>query len=212
MNVLTEKSFTKDVEPIIRRVFVGNEYTEPFVSGIKDRLLLYFPLGGDIRKNVEREIQLFKAIEQAAKSIDNPGCYLAAAWGFPKPATNENYYAYIPILEFEEAFVKAFDTGGVWQRLNIAENLGFCLCSDNSDWGLLKTIDEHAFLGGSLEFMQAVRSYFPDVEKEVLDYLHYIRMEQMYEGEINTNWLEQVLSHVYGAITAKQMIMSFGLI
>ena len=59
--------------------------------------------------------------------------------------------------------------------------------------------------------MQAVRSYFPDIKTEVLEWLHDLRLEEMDGEKINVKWLKQVLSHVYGLILAEKMIIDSGL-
>ena len=60
--------------------------------------------------------------------------------------------------------------------------------------------------------MQVVRSYFPDIEKEVLEFLHDLRLDQIYGDEINIEWLEQILVHVYAANTVQQLIVDSGLV
>lgn len=208
MHTFTEEKFKQDVDPILRRVFVGNEYSEPFVPKIEERLLLYFPVGGNLKRNIDWEIKLFEAICRAIKLIGDTGCYMAAAWEFSASEFPENRYAYIPASEFREAFIEAFDTGGVWERLDIIENFGYCLCSANGNWGLLKTIDEHAFLGGNSNFMQAVKNYFPEIEQEVLEFLHDLRLEHIGGEKINMKWLKQTLTHVYGSVLTEQMMIN----
>lgn len=216
MHTLTKEEFEQQAEPLLRQVFKGNDETEPFVPHVEDRLLLYFPLGGNLERNHYWEKQLAEAISQAAQSISDTGCYLASSWeanittygGSPK-----NRYAYIPISELVEALTSS--SNQVWKQLNILEGLGFCLCSNTGSWGLLTTVDEYAFLGGTHEFMRVVRQVFPDIEEEVVEFLHDVRLEQMYEEGTNVEWLDwlkQVLTHVYGSSKAQQLIANSGLV
>ncbi|MEL4897289.1 hypothetical protein [Crocosphaera sp. Alani8] len=215
MHTLTYQEFQRDAEPIFRQVFVGPHDTEPFQSHVEDRIFLYLPWGGDLERNDYWERQLAEALAHAAQSIGDTGSYLAVLWELSKEPV-ENGYAYIPISELADAlFYPSSPHGGskqVWEQLDIPINLAYCLCSTNGHWGLLTTLDEHGFLGGSSEFMQAVRSYFPDIEKEVLEFLHDVRLEHVHEDKINISWLQQVLSHVYGAKTAQQLIVDSGLV
>ena len=100
MHVLTEEEFTQTVEPILHKVFVGNNDTEPFLPHVEDRLLLYFPCGGDIERSIYWERQLAEALAYAAQSIDDLGCYLVSVWEgnlITYGAPQKNRYAYIPI-------------------------------------------------------------------------------------------------------------------
>jgi hypothetical protein len=214
MHTLTKEEFTLKVEPILRQVFVGNNDTEPFLPHIEDRLLLYFPLGGDTEENNERENKIFEAIAEAAKSVGNTGCYFVIGWGWEWSEYATNRCAYISISELKEAFVPSSIGRNkmIWNQLDIEEEfIGFCLCSISGEWGLLKTIDDHAFLGGSFKFMQAVRDYFPDIEKEVLEYLHDLRLELIDIEKIDLTWSRQLLTHVYGKEEAEKLLKEAGL-
>lgn len=90
--------------------------------------------------------------------------------------------------------------------------LDFCLFSESGKWGLLTTIDDHAFLGGSSEFMQTIKNYFPYIQQEVHEYLHNLKLEQLDGEKIDIPWLKKVLTHVYGAEVAKQMLIDSNLI
>lgn len=216
MHTLTKKEFLLNIEPILHQIFVGNdEDTEPFLPQIEDRLLLYFPLGGDIKKNNYTENRLFEAIAEAAKFVSDTGCYFVVGWGWLKCGAEGNRSAYIPRSELKEAFVPSSITGRdkiIWNQLDIEDCfVDFCLCSTNGDWGLLKTIDDYAFLGGNAEFMQAVKSCFPDVEKEVLEFLHDFKLAQKSGEQIDLNWLNQILTHVYGQEKADKLLKETGL-
>ncbi|MEL4897288.1 hypothetical protein [Crocosphaera sp. Alani8] len=215
MHTLTYPEFQRDAEPVLRQVFVGNHDAEPFQSHVEDRLFLFLPDGGDLERKHYWKRQLAEALAHAAQSIGDTGSYLAVFWELSKEPL-ENAYAYIPISELVDALAyPPCPHGGskqVWAQLDVPSGLGYCLCSTNGSWGLLTTMDEYGFLGGSSEFMQAVRSYFPDIEKEVLEFLHDLRLDQIYGDKINMEWLKQVLGHVYGAKTAQQLIVDSGLV
>lgn len=209
MHVLSQEEFERDAQSLIHQIFVGNNHTEPFKFEVEERLLLYFPCGGNLKRNVYWERQLFEAIAQAAYKIGDTGCYLASAWegnlttvGGPQ----KNRFAYIAQSELVEAIAAPYGNPRVWSKLYMS-SIDFCLCSENGNWGLLTTIDDHAFLGGSSEFMQAVKSYFPQIEQEVYEYLNDLKLEKMDGEKIDIKWLKKVLSHVYGAELAKQMII-----
>ena len=214
MHTLTYQEFQREAEPVLHQVFVGNHEAEPFQSHVEDRLFLFLPDGGDLDRYYYWERQLAEALAHAAKSIGDTGSYLAALWESKKPL--KNAYAYIPISELVDALAYPpclhGDSKRVWAQLGVPSGLGYCLCSANGRWGMLATFDEYGFLGGSSEFMQAVRSYFPGIEKEVLEFLHDLRLAQMDGDEINIEWLEQTLVHVYGANTAQQLIVDSGLV
>ena len=51
MHVLSKEEFQRDAEPILHQIFIGNNDTEPFHPQIKERLLIYFPIGGEAKRN-----------------------------------------------------------------------------------------------------------------------------------------------------------------
>lgn len=216
MRTLTQEEFEQVAEPVFHQIFTANNDTEPFLPQVEERLLLYFPFGGNLKRNDYWEKQLAEALYQAAQFIGDTGCYLASPWegnittygGYP-----QNRYAYIAISELVDALAASPENSKrVWARLNLIYGFGFCLCSTGGHWGLLKTIDDHAFLGGTHEFMQVVRYVFPDIDREALEYLHDLRLEQMDGEGIDVEWLKQVLSHVYGSSQAEQLIANSGLV
>ena len=60
--------------------------------------------------------------------------------------------------------------------------------------------------------MQAVKRNFPDVEKEVFEFLHDFKLAQIDGEEIDIKWLNQLLTHVYGVEVAEQMLVDSGLV
>lgn len=215
MHILTEEEFQREAEPVLLQVFRGNDDIEPFLPSVKERLFLYFPLGDNIERNVYWERKLAEALCEAAQSIGDPGCYLASAWqgrivtsdGRPHP---KNRYAFIRSSELLDALAAPCapyeSSKRVWSQLNIVHGCDFCLCSVTGRWGLLTSIDDHGFLGGTPEFMQVVRHVFPDIDTEVSVYLHDLRLEQIYGDGIDLPFVKQILSHVYGLEKAEQMI------
>ena len=215
MHILSQEKFQRDAEPELRLVFIRNNDTEPFRSQVEERLFLYFPIGGDSERNYHWQRQLFEAIADAASKVGDTGCYLAPAWeGDPIITTGGsrlNRFAYISQPELVEAFAAPYGNPRIWSQLNMS-GLDFCLFSESGKWGLLTTIDDHAFLGGSSEFMQTIKNYFPYIQQEVHEYLHNLKLEQLDGEKIDIPWLKKVLTHVYGAEVAKQMLIDSNLI
>jgi hypothetical protein len=208
MHVLTEEEFQRDAEPVFNQIFVGNNDTEPFKPQVEERLLLYFHVAGNPERNYCWQRQLFESIAHAASKIGDTGCYLASAWEGNAIITTGgfrlNRFAYISQSELVEAFAAPYCNSRVWSLLKMSD-LYFCLFSESGKWGLLTTIDDHAFLGGSSKFIQAVKSYFPEIEQEACEYLKECKIEQMYE-EIDVQWLQQVLTHVYDSTIAENLL------
>lgn len=69
MHILTEEEFQREAEPVLLQVFRGNDDIEPFLPSVKERLLLYFPLGDNIERNDYWERKLAEALCEAAQSI-----------------------------------------------------------------------------------------------------------------------------------------------
>lgn len=208
MHVLTEEEFQRDIESILHQIFIGNNDTEPFQPQVEERLLVYFHVAGDPEKDYYWKRQLFEAIAHAANEVSDTGCYLVSAWGgrVIRVQSQEqlNHFAYIPQSEIVEAFAAPYGNPRIWSQLNMSD-LDFCLSSESGKWGLLTTIDDHAFLGGTSEFMRAVKSYFPEIEQEVFEYLKERRLDQIYD-DLNLQWLQQVLNHVYDSTTAENLL------
>lgn len=214
MNTISKEYFLNTIEPLLKKIFVSNDDTKPFVNEIRERLLLYFPfVGGDEEKDYYLWKKLVESLAHANQKTGENGYYLVSDWqqypSIPTPHY-KNHYAYIPQDEFVEAI--AFTPGsskGVWSQLKMY-HLNYCLCSTNGTWGLFRTSEDYGFLGGSLEFIQTVKNYFPEVENEVFRYLNQLRGEQI-SGEY-INWLRQLLVHVYGQESAEELLKKTELI
>ena len=209
MHILPKKQFTQQVEPILHKIFVGNDDTEPFLDNVEERLLLYYPCGGDPKKNYYWERKLAESLAYASQFIGETECYLISEWERePTVMTSifKNHYACVSSSELADALAAPPGSSKlVWAKLSISPS-NFCLCSAKGNWGLLTTLDDYGFLGGSSEFMQAVHSYFPEIEKEVSEWLENLRLEQMDGEKINVKYVKQILNHVYGSALAEQMI------
>ena len=104
----------------------------------------------------------------ASQLIGDTSYYLVSEW---KQVTHyyknklRNQYASVACSELPDALAaKPGNLNTIWSKLNM-RNVNYCLCSENGNWGLLTTIDDHAFLGGSSEFIQAVKNIFRILKK-----------------------------------------------
>lgn len=213
MHLLTKDEFEQVAKPLLHQIFVSNDETEPFAEQVQERLLLFFPIGGDPNKNYFSKRQLAAAIAFAARSTEESGCYLLTGWLLRFLDPMENYYTYIPIPELEDALAAPPGSSkSVWTQLNMSKWLGYCLFSEQGSWALYVTIDDYGFLGGSSEFMQFVRQSFLGIEKQVVEWLCELKLEQMDGEKIDTEWLTQILTHVYGEETARTLLVDAKLI
>jgi hypothetical protein len=209
MHIITEEEFQQDAEPIVHKIFIRNDYTEPFQPQVEEKLLLYFPIGGEPERHHYLERNLSEALAYASQFIGDTSCYLVSEWTQETHYYKNklvNQYASVACSELPDALAaKPGSSNTIWCKLNM-RNANYCLCSESGRWGLLTTIEDHAFLGGTLEFMQAVKNYFPYIEQEVYEYLGNLRLEQMDGEKIDIQWLKQLLSHVYDSITAQNLL------
>ncbi|NJL55358.1 hypothetical protein HC928_09360 [bacterium] len=221
MHALTSEEFQQIAEPVLRQVFVGNNDQEPFLPHIEERLLLYCPRGGVVRDNKYWERQRMEALCQAAQLIGDTGFYLAILWEQPTAQfSTENHYAYIPLSELVDALAALPGSRtSVEVQLNMPcrSVFGSCLCPTSGRWGMLIYLDDYGFLGGTSEFMKAVRHAFPEIDEEVLEFLHFLNLEYLDDVKsglirkldnenIDPPWLKQLLTHVYGSSKAEQLL------
>lgn len=203
-NIAKEKA-----ENTAKLIFIQKEDTAPFLPHIKERHLIFFPIGGDQKHNAMLENKLFEAIAQASIEINSVGCYFIFAWNILDVNADEGRHFYLPTKDLKDAliFSNTSNKEVIWEKFGfVQDSLGYCLCSVEGDWGLMKTIDDYGFLGGSSKFIQTIKSHFPGVEKEVSDFLYDCKLCEMGGEEIDINWIKQLLNHIYGEETAKKLL------
>ena len=204
MQTLTEAEYLSQAEPKLRQVFVHDDpFTRPFMSGVAERLIVapykYFI-----------EPPLTDAVIKAASSIGDQGCYLSLLWR-NKDGTEPAHW-YIPLSEFHDAYF-----GDETSSRIACENSFFGLSesaiySSQGRWGIIVTHEWFGLLGGTPEFISAIRSSVPNIEQQVLKFLEHIKhCKESYGAGATLDWVRPLLIHVYGEELTKLMMLEVGL-
>jgi len=207
MYLVTDAQYEKEVEPILRKVFV-NDYPvgNPFSCNMAARKLLY-------RCETFLEESLLKALIEAASSVGDSGCYLSQLWIF----NDDRNHCYIPLDELLEAYNDSPDNKkAIDIQLNINMFSEYVLYSSQGKWGLMVSHEHYGILGSSSEFMEKIKSILPDIDLQVDEFLKYIWLLKDYHvsrklGGLRLKWLPELLNHIYGEETAKKMLEEKGL-
>jgi hypothetical protein len=75
--------------------------------------------------------------------------------------------------------------------------------------GALLTYDDIGFLGGTKEFMSAVKEKFPEINSQVYGFLDYWKEEEE-RFQFRTNWIPPLLTHLYGEKRCKELLQEVG--
>ncbi|MBD2092132.1 hypothetical protein H6F67_19980 [Microcoleus sp. FACHB-1515] len=211
MRTLTEAEYQIEAEPHLRKIFIHDDaFQQPFAFGISDRLII-FPYKYSI------EPPLTEAIVAAAASLGEKNCYFSILWRWQDPQQTkaiEPSHWQISLTEFHAAYVGDENCLPlIASRQSSFNLLEGAIYSGRGTWGIMVTHESFGLLGGTSEFMQAVRSFMPNIDQQVLDFLSYIKeCKQGYGKDGSFAWVRSLLTHVYGAENVNLLLLNSGLV
>ena len=199
---LTEKQYQNEGKLLFDKVFVSNSaIDEPFSSHIIERLILY-------RYEPYLDDLLINGLIHAASNLGDTGCYIVH---FSQNEKTPNYF-YIPLPELLEAYEGTVTN----DLLNGAEFdidywLDYALYSATGKWGLMISHEHHGLLGGSSNFIDEMRKYVPNLDRQVYDFINkYQQMKGL--PNVTIEWIPKLLTHIYGKKNAEKMLKEAELI
>lgn len=77
--------------------------------------------------------------------------------------------------------------------------------SSNAIWGLIISHEQHAVIGGSLNFFEMFRTNLPDWESQTQEFLSLWKYNRDRLGS-DVEWLPKFLAHVYGKEKAQRLL------
>lgn len=201
MYTLSQNQYQPEAEPIFQRVFITDDplANEIFSPAMKARII-FFALTEQI------EIPIMDAVIASATNLGDSGCYISLTEQWDKnPANN----CYIPFSEFSLPEIDL-------PKLGMYFVSDYFIYSSSGKWGVLVSSAHYGLLGGSQEFIEGVRGAFPELDREVYDFLQYwknYRDDAVSRGHKSTlgDWLPVLLRHVYGAEEAENLLQETGL-
>lgn len=224
-----EISKLKDIDSAkksFHSVFVSGDF-KPFQQDIKQRMVLF----------CDRFIEKihFDAIKEAASAIGESKAYISLTGGYraiEKRKVYENVAAKHrqPLDDKQDSFFKlCFEKRDhyiidlnyrSYEDLNEREYplafplsfLEYSIYSTRGTWGIILE-EDYALVGGSQAFMDSLKSHEPGIEKEVREYLRYMRDEikSGAHADIVRGWLPSMIEHIYGPAAAHSMLEESGL-
>jgi hypothetical protein len=201
MRIVSHEEYLTKVEPILRKVFVGDDPFEPsFAPNIQGRRIIY-------RYKYSIDPPFTDALIEAASKLGDEGCYISTLW---RPS-HEPWHWYIPFSEFNSAYVehrKEFDEFDIW-LIYSGENI---LYSPQGKWGIMFSHESHALLGGPQEFIEEIQKTVPDLDLQVCEFLKFWKYCKDNYSSAETAWLPEVLAQVYGQENAEKMLRENGLL
>lgn len=209
MYTLTDKQFQEDAEPIFRKIFVNDDpFEAPFSSEIVSKMML-FPIWTDL------ESSFLQSLSKAAFREGDLGCYLSRLIEY-----DDCYnHCYIPLSELLKFYISPSDNEkSIREQKQIILYPEYAIFSEQGKWGLL--VAEHCgVLGGSHQFIEAMRANLPNLDQQIYSWLSWLKLEKIRCNELYVggqmpkySWAEKLLVHLYGQESAKEMIIKTGIL
>jgi hypothetical protein len=193
MYSLSEAEFEIKAAPALRKVFVHEDpYDRPFASSVEARALLY-PVSLTLGST---EVPLLEAIVLAATKLGDLGFYLSIIERPTPQAQNELYHWHFSFTDMD-----------AYLSLDYPSILEHTLYSPSGRWGLMISHEDHALLGGTWTFFKTMKKIIPGFDdiRQVHGFLAY--WEYWWKRcEADISWIPGLLTHVYDAKTARQLL------
>lgn len=196
MYALLEEEFQAEAAPALHRVFAREDpWHEPFADGVEVRRLLY-PIYSGLR---DLDYPLRDALVSVANGLGEDRFYLSIIERPPpesKWSWRQDWHWYVPLSEIAD-----------YASLNYAFAVDHVLYSPGGRWGLMKSHEDHALLGGEAVFFEAMREAIPGFDN-IGQVQHFLSDWRYYKTEYgaDVSWIPDLLSHVYGAELAEKML------
>jgi hypothetical protein len=212
LHVLSESEFQLQAEPFLNRIFTekccfDDGFGESFTPELTSRIILYpLELHGIV------DCLPAQNLVNAACAIEDTGCYIFPWWDGPSS------YCYVPLSEFVEGY-----DGEPGSETLIGLRLGInvysavsTIISASGRWGIYTSSEHFALLGGSSEFMAAIRQEVLGIDNQVYEFLAYwrhVRNVDLQQGNDYGpyRWLPVMLKNIYGEERGTQLLNESGL-
>lgn len=182
--ILTDEQDQLEAEPILRKIFANDDpFDNLFSLNISERLILY-------RCESYLEAELIEGLISAAFDLGDTHCYLTNLSPSIDPQTHiiePNHY-YILLSELSEEQV------GSSNNINFNFWIDYVIYSPQEKWGLMRSYEYHALLGGSAEFINKVREFVPNLDEQVEVFLQKFKSISSMTGR-KFDWLPKLLTH-----------------
>lgn len=210
MHIVTEAQFKAEVEPLLRQVFLHDNYLQkPFSANVVERRIIY-PC-----KYYVESIST-SAIVAAASQVGDEGCYIYRLWGSGSSGT---VCCYVPLIEFVDGYAGVPGSNkliGVRLGMNVyGEEV--CIFSPQGTWGIMTTTEWFGLLGCVPSFLQVLQQLTPELDEQVYNFLEHLRLlnvdlgmgSNISQNEWLNDWLPDLLAHVYGKEQGTQVLGQF---
>ena len=159
----------QNLKKVWERLFTSADpFTIPFHSNILDHIIFYPTYGYHLTK------QQYNALVKSSQAIGEKGFNIS-------------------IIEFEGNYI---ERGEHWwckypsynEYLKLPLVLENALYSPNSEWGLIVSHEDHAIVGGNIEFMSTVKRKYPQWTDDVRELI------KAWKDNPYGKWVEDMIS------------------
>lgn len=212
MRILTEMEYQQEAQPVFQQIFLRGSMMQPFSPSITERVIIY-------RCELYFDPLLTQGLFAGATRVGDVGCYYTQLWRTQGKSND----AYIPLSELCEIFGVSSDHP--WfsspdlevdlSHLDLEKYINIvgenALYSATGQWGITSSHERFGALGGSPEFMEEVRRFVPNLDRQVYDFLRNYQVSKAEGMRLTLGWLPGFLSHIYGQKAAEQILQEAGL-
>ncbi|OKH20027.1 hypothetical protein NIES208_00715 [[Limnothrix rosea] IAM M-220] len=194
MFTLTEEEYRRRAKPELMKIFLDtNSHAPIFGSNVEKVKLIY--------KYFPPNLELINALIDSASNLGDSSLYLSIV-NIVSTDTSVTKNWEIPFDKISAYLSADIDSSGMAYQL---ENV---IYSPQGKWALLYTFEKYGVLAGCEQFIDDFSRKFPDIDRQILDYLglfqECINSEGI--GRVNTTWLGSFLKTVYGLNKARKLL------
>lgn len=194
---LTKSDFRTYCEPALLTLCGTVEpdpFGEPFASHVETRLIIYeywyFPSDG-----------LLDAIRSECRREGEESIFL----------TRLGHSSFIgDTQDWQDPYYLEISLSSLEEYKNNSLPLENIIYSRQGDWGIVGSHEQHGVVGGSREFISAIRGHVQHVDQQVYGFLAQIHRDWELTDR-PPKWLYAHLKHVYGKEKAENLLVETGL-
>jgi hypothetical protein len=186
MNALTEREFEVQAKKYFWTVFAGiDPYDEPFQPYVFPRLLL-FPYRWQL------DIPWINPLKKTMRFLGEEGFFVSALHRPPADEQPQPYHWYVPITEMDRY------GSLVVSQVNAVYSI-------NGTWGVICSDEDHAIIGGPELLIANIQEAVTDFDVRIKQFIDMWKYYHQKNG-VSIQWLFSMLSHIYGADVAKNIL------
>jgi hypothetical protein len=194
---LSASDFEKEAKNSFFKIFNDinpDPFREPFTNEIEEKRILFY-------YRYFASLELMEKIQTSVQMVyGEEGFYILIRGWHPDDRDIYRGIHHHWYTSFD-AYKEYLDTGETY--------LESAFYSPKGNWGIVSSDEDHAVIGGSLEFIQDLRMRISDLDNQVYGFLD---LWQIYREKLDLpmEWMPIVMNHIYGEKKAKNILINNG--